>query len=313
MTTLVALPTALEEAIRCLPAVEALAASGRRLLALADPRIVPLLRLAPAALEPVPRLGTLASRRLLVAGCEEAVILSRRVDDGWLARTAGIPQRWGYASLLGGWFLSRRARRPPSGTRPASEGFRELLAAMAVPWVASVPRLAVGDENRQAARERLARAHIGDAGGPLVGVYPGIAGGGADRPWPRARFEELVRRLRRRRPELRFVLLATTEDLWTAVRVHEETGKIHPVIGPDLKLDALAALLAELDEVVAVESWMLDLAAAAGTRTVGLHLRDPRRWGPPGPRHRAIAAGKRGSIAAIELERVAEVVASLGK
>jgi ADP-heptose:LPS heptosyltransferase len=294
--------------------LDALAASGRRVFALADAEVAALLELAPCA--PLPRLPDLASTRFVVRAteCDEALILSGRLDDAWLARSAGVPRRWGYRSLVTGAFLDRRVR-PPSrrdrAGRPASEDFRELLAAMDVPWRSAESRLVFAEEHRTAARERLARARVESGAGPLVGVYPGIAGGGSTRPWPRGRFEELVRRLRRDRGIRQIVVLATTEDLWPAVRIHEETGKIHPVIGPDLALDALAALLAKLDLVVAVESSMLDLAAAAGTATVGLYCRDPRRWAPPGNRHRAIGSGKSGSVRTIEVDRVIEACAEL--
>lgn len=307
---LVTLPEAPEEALRCLPALEALAASGRRVVALAGSDVMPLLRLAAVELDLVPRVPVLAATRALVraAACGEAVVLSRRLDDAWLARTAGIAERWGYASLLGGWFLSRRVRRPRGiAGRPACEDARELLDALGAPLpVAPYPRLSILPALREAARERLARARV-DGDGPLVGVYPGVRGGGGERPWPRQRFEELVRELRRRRPATRCVLLATTEDLWSAVRVYEETGKIHPVIGPDLQLGVLAALLGELDVMVAADSWLLDLAAAAGTRTVGLYVRDPGRWAPPGETHRTLQADK---LTAIPVEQVVDAVVS---
>ncbi len=304
---LATLPDAPEDVIRCLPALVALAADGRRLLALTEPRIAALFRPV-AGVEPLPRLAELAPTRAVVtaAGCAEAVVLSGRLDDAWLARSAGIPQRWGYASLATGWFLNRRVRRP-SGQRPASADFRELIEAMGVPWRGSIPRLTIGEEARQEARERLERARIEPEDGPLAGVYPGVRGGGSGRPWPRWRFEELVRQSRRRDPRRRFVLLATTEDLWTSVRVHEETGKIHPVIGPDLQIDALAAVLAELDLVIAADSWMLDLAAAAGTKTVGLYVRDPRRWAPPGEEHRFLREGKLKEISVDEVIDAAEM------
>ena len=311
--TLVALPSGPGEVIRCWPALDALAASGRRLFALAEPEGAALLRLAPSA--PLLRLPELAATRSVVRAtdCAEAVLLSRRLDDAWLAASAGIPRRWGYRSLVTGWFLSRRVRSPSRRAlagRPATEDCRELLAAMDVPFGTAEPHLALGEELRAAARERLARANVETGRGPVVGIYPGIAGGGSPRPWPRVRFEELVRRLRRTDSRLKIVLLATTADLWPAVRIHEETGKIHPVIGPDLTIDALAALLAELDVVVAVESWMLGLAAAAGSTVLGLYCRRPMRWAPPGTRHRTIL-GKAGSVGAIEVDRVVEVFGEL--
>lgn len=313
LTTWVPLPPSLEELIRHLPALEALSASGRRLIALIEPELAALLRLTSIPVEPMPRLAESSQIQALVrsAGCDEAVVLSGRAGDAWLARSAGVASGWAYSASWAGWLLSHRARRSPRRTRarrPATEDSRELLAAMGVPWRTSVPRLTVDEQKSQTAQQRLERAHIRLNDRPLVGLYPGIFGGGADRPWPRVRFEELVGQLRRREPKTQCVILATTQDLWRAVRLHEETGKIHPVIGPDLTIDALAATLSELDLVVAVESSMLDLAAAVGTPTVGLHLREPHRWGPPGKRHIALHAGRAGTLGGIPVSRVLEAI-----
>ena len=70
------------------------------------------------------------------------------------------------------------------------------------------------------------------------------------------------------------------------MRVHEESGKIHPVIGPDLDLAALAAVLAQLDLLVTNDSGPMHLAAALGVRCVALFgPTDPRRTAPAGEGH----------------------------
>ena len=65
------------------------------------------------------------------------------------------------------------------------------------------------------------------------------------------------------------------------VRVHEESGKIHPVFGPDLDLAALAAVVSHLDLLVTNDSGPMHLAAALGVRCVALFgPTDPRFFGP---------------------------------
>lgn len=294
---LVIVPEDLAGLIRSLPALEALAAAGRRPVVLVPPQGVALLRLAPAPLEPLPRFGDLATDVMILrgAGVDEAVLLTRRPRDAWLLRRAGISPRWGYGRLPGrllgrllpgGAFLDhpvpppRLAQRRGTDRRATADP-RVLLDAFGAALAAdAVPRLEIDDALSARAAERLARARLPLGEGPILGVYPGVLGGGGEDPWPRKRFDELLRRLRRRHPGARCVVLARTEDLWRSVRVYEETGKIHPVIGPDLKLDVLTAVLAALDLVVAADSWLLWLAAAAGTPTVGLYARDPARWAP---------------------------------
>ncbi len=312
--TFAVLPTGLAELISTLPALEVLAASGREVVAFADPDHVGLLRFHPAPLELLPRLGRLDAERLLLrsTAAEEAVVLSGRALDAWLLRSALVPRRVGYASLLGLFLLTHHARRPRPEARPVSADHRVLFELLGASWPERdpVPRLVADEERLTEASERLARASIDDGSRPLVGVYPGTAGGLSGAPWPRGRFEELLREMRRR--GMSAIVLATTADLWQAVRVYEETGKIHPVIGPDLRLETLAALLSQLDLVVAADSWMLQLAAAVGTATVGLFARDPRRWGPPGPRQRTIRTRRGEWLRSIPTERVVAAVEELG-
>lgn len=313
--TLTVLPTDLAGFLTTLPALEVLAASGREVVAFADPDHVGLLRFHPASPELLPRLGQPEAERLLLRSteAEEAVVLSGRNLDAWLVRSAGVPRRVGYTSLLGPFFLTRRVRRPRPAARPVSADHRVLVEALGESWPEPdpPPRLRVDGESHEEAAARLGRARIEVGRRPLVAVYPGTAGGLSGAPWPRGRFEDLLRDTRRR--GMSAIVLATTDDLWQAVRVHEETGKIHPVIGPDLRLEALAALLSRLDLVVANDSWMLQLAAAVGTPTVGLFSRDPRRWGPQEPGHRTIRSRRGEWLRSIPTETVVAAVGELRK
>jgi len=255
-----------------------------------------------------------------LARCEEAVVLSRGPGDGIsqeLARLRhlrrlGIPRRWGYGvrglaglglpGLLLRWLLAPAVRPPFSSVlqaRHRSEDFRELLQAMEVPPPASwVPRLEIGDEARRAARERLERGGIPADASPVVALIPGgrlVASARERIPpasrWPWQCFAGLTRELRQRVAGLRCLLVAGREPLWPAVRVHEETARFVPLIGPDLDAFGLAALLAVSDLAVAADGELLHLAAAVGTPTVALFgPTDPRRRAPRGEHHRLLAA-----------------------
>jgi ADP-heptose:LPS heptosyltransferase len=73
------------------------------------------------------------------------------------------------------------------------------------------------------------------------------------------------------------------------VRVHEESGKPHPVVGPDLDLAELAGALAHLDLLVTNDSGPMHLAAALGVPTVALFgPTDPRRTAPAGDGHEVL-------------------------
>jgi heptosyltransferase-2 len=287
--TLVVAPNWVGDVVMAVPVLEALAASGRRLVVLARGHLSPLLGLVPAVAEIVERGKddgeTIA--RLRETACDEAVLLPASFRAAWLARSAGIPYRWGYR---GNWrtpLLAPPVPRP-RGRRPQVADYAELLAALDVPPPASwVPRITPSAEMLARGRERLDRARL-PAGAPLVGLFPGAEYGPSKR-WPWRRFADLALALRRQRGDLRQVVLAGPKEVWIGVRIHEESGKIHPLVGPDLDLAGLAAVLAHLDVLVTNDSGPMHLAAALGVPCVALFgPTDPRRTAPAGDGHRVL-------------------------
>jgi len=247
-----------------------------------------LLRLAPAIASVVERPGdddeTVA--RLRAGDFHEAVVLPNSFRSAHLPQRAGIRYRWGYRGEWRTPVLSPPVPRPRGQRRrPQVEDYRELLEAMAVPLPATwTPRLPRTPELLARGRERLARAHLGDAR-PLVGLFPGAEWGPSKR-WPWRRFADLARALRREEPRSGQVILVGPKEVWVGVRIHEESGKIHPVIGPDLDLAGLAAVLANLDLLITNDSGPMHLAAAFGVRCVALFgPTDPRRTAPAGDGH----------------------------
>lgn len=285
------------DTLMALPAIEAIAASGREVVALAKRPLHSLLRLSPAVHELVERDAddavTIASLR--DAQCDEAILLQASVRAAWLPKKAGIARRWGYKGTLRGeallrppvphlgrfvsWaaaaplrsaFVSPGVSAPDTRRRPQIEDFRELLAAIGIAPPASwVPRLELSEAALAAGRERLQRAHIDPDGSPLVALFPGAEFGPAKR-WPWLRFAELARALRRDIPGCRIILVGGPAELWLAVRVHEESGHLHPVIGPDLDLAGLAGVLAFCDVLVTNDSGPMHLAAALDVHCVAL-------------------------------------------
>ncbi len=285
--TLVVVPNWVGDTVMALPLLEALTASGRRITALAKPHLAPLLALAGTVERTVARMprdeATVASVREVA--CEEAVILPNSFRAAWLAWQAGIPRRWGYS---GGW---RRPLLSPAvsrarGRRHQVEDYRALLEAMGVATPPSfLPALTLPADRRASGRALLARAGVDEGARPLVGLFPGAEFGPSKR-WPLARFAELARALRRRLPASRQIILAGPREVWLAVRLYEETGKLHPVVGPDLDLGQLATVLAQLDLLVTNDSGPMHVAAALGVTCVALFgPTDPRRTAPVGPDH----------------------------
>ena len=294
--TLVVPPRGVVGLLTSLSVFDSLSASGRLVVALADTEPASLvyatllhLRLRDRPPEDVSeplclhRDAGLDTQRLRDLGFDEAVLLSDAVADMRWVMAAGIPRRWGYAAGLGGWLRSLLLRpaisRPPNAaSQPEWIGDEAefLLDAMDVPW----KRRHLLESSKSWAKvgvERLERAKIRVGGDPVVGLYLGRGDAdwtrrkGRGEVWPDIRWLELLKQLRKRRPGWRFVLVSGTKELWRCVKVHEKTGRIHPVIGPDLDLLGIGSVLSHFDLMIGRgDTWPLQLAAAVGTRVCGL-------------------------------------------
>lgn len=295
VSTLLVMPNWVGDAVMALPVAEALAASGRRLTGFAKPHLTSLLRLHPAFSAVVERADDEATtlQRLREAACHEAVILPNSFRSAWRPYRAAIPYRWGYRGELRSLLLRPGVPRPRGPRRPQIRDYEDLLAAMGVEAPASwIPRLSLPAETRERGAERLRRARVEPGEGPLIGIFPGAEFGPSKR-WPWRRFAELAREIRRAIPGARMVIVAGPKELWLGVRVHEESGKLHPLIGPDLDLGGLAAVLSHLDLLVTNDSGPMHLAAALGVRCVALFgPTDPRRTAPAGEGHAVLYTGR---------------------
>ncbi len=295
--TLLLAPARIADALPRLPFLASLARSGRVLVGLFregqeafEPTLLrwrkenaPAELSVPTALTWGEQDGT-SFAALRALGCEEAVLLEPGFAAGLLARRLGIRERWGYAGGLGGWLLNRSVARPADfALRHLGAREKELAQAMMLPELAPA-RLDIPRGWPIVGRERLERAKL-DPARPVIGIYAGKAGGASDYGWPRKSFEELIRLLRKERSDLQFVLLANLDELWPAVQLFEKTGKIHPVIGPELTESGKLALLSALDLLIAADSSQLHLAGALGIPTVGLYEREAALRRPAGEHH----------------------------
>ncbi|MEO1370417.1 MAG: glycosyltransferase family 9 protein, partial [Acidobacteriota bacterium] len=220
---------------------------------------------------------SLDAKKLRRLACDEAIVLDR---SWWPARSlaAGIPRRIGPRGIWG-LFLSQRF---PSAAEHPFDTAPRWVGALEIPWI-ETPTVLVSKAWRRLGTDRLQNAKV-DLGARAVGVYRGTVGGRSG-SWSEKAFEELVRQIRRRHPKIQIIILSTHSktDLWKSVQLHEDTGKIHPVIGPDLNLDGLAAVFSHLDLLVAADSAMLHVAAAVGTPTLGFFERGALGRAPRGP------------------------------
>ena len=295
MKTLVVLPNWVGDTVLALPVLEALAASDRQLAVCSRPHLSSLLQPLPAVETVVLRSSSDGEtvRQIQSQTYDEAVILPNSFRSSWLAFRAGIPRRWGYSRLslegmLRAAILRPAVRQHRRRSHHQVEDYADLLSAMGVDLPEWTPRLQLSPKQLDNGRQLLARARLESDESPLIGLFAGAEFGPSKR-WPWRRFIDFSRALRKHLPASRQVVIAGPKEVWLAVRIHQESGKIHPVLGPDLDLGHLATVLAQLDLLVTNDSGPMHLAAAVGTPCLALFgPTDPVRTRPVGEAHQVL-------------------------
>lgn len=135
-------------------------------------------------------------------------------------------------------------------------------------WKVTLPETLV----REGARALKAAGATGS--GPWVGLAPGVALGGSAKQWPPHHFGLLAETLRNRGFEPVVVIGPGEEELAAGVVI--AAGGVLPVVGADLDVAGVAAVLSHLNAVVGNDSGPAHLAAVLGIPGVVL-------FGPTNP------------------------------
>jgi heptosyltransferase-2 len=260
-----------------LPAIDDVrrASAGARLAVAARRSVAEMFRLVPAVDEVVVfesdarwwRRSAFRADVAALARFDRAILLPNSVQAAWLVKSAGVAERWGYASDARTRLLTRAVPRVTGGHQ--AEYYQRLTTALGYAPGSLVPRIEPPEPLQADVRELLAaRGHV--AGAPLVVLAPGAAYGKA-KQWIPAHVATLVARLARERGTS-CVIVGSRGDVSTAEEIERLVGDAAPGRVIDLvaqtSLSALAAVLAIADACVCNDSGAMHLAAAVGTRVV---------------------------------------------
>ena len=196
-----------------------------------------------------------------------AILFPNSFHAAWIARRAGIPERWGFATDLRTRLLTRALPRPRQRLHQA-EYYMALATALGAPPAPLMASLRIGDALRERARSLL-QEH-GWRGDPLIAFAPGAAYGAAKR-WPPDRVGAAAARIAGHRAATA-VVVGSPADARTA---REVAGAFRRSMGGDrvrtpidltgrTDLPLLAAVLAESAAVVSNDSGAMHVAAAVG-------------------------------------------------
>jgi heptosyltransferase III len=212
----------------------------------------------------------------------------------WLAARAGIPERIGTGYRFYSFLFNRKVYEHRKDAQ-----FHELeynlhmLRALRPEFSGNgvVPKY---DISIDPAADAAVRKHLGGVGAdqPLIVLHPGSGGSAHD--WPRTHFARLAGLVG---GEKRYRLVVTggaREEV--LVREIAAAGKTELAFAGSLSLPELAALYAMARVVVGNSTGPLHLAAAVGTRVIGLYSQitamSPARWGPYTERKRVFVPSR---------------------
>lgn len=276
--------SSLGDLVHTIPAVAALRAAfpAAQIDWVVDRRWSPLIELVTCIHQTIPLdrspgevLALIARVRRTHYTC--ALDLQGRYRSAILAWLSGAPRRIGRAAKSTrepGAALFYTERIVPTGRHIADMTIDLALPAGAKPSTEPQFPLRVPSEAAQRVRDRLAREGIR---GAYVVISPG--GGWKSKCWPPERFGALAAAIERTHHLRAVVNIAPGEE--SMAREIIGAGARAKPVALSFDIHELAALLAEARLVIAGDTGPLHLAAALGTRVVGLFgPTDPARNGP---------------------------------
>jgi heptosyltransferase-2 len=190
------------------------------------------------------------------------VLLTNSFGSAWVARRAGIPERWGYRGAGRRVMLTRAVARPRRNTHQV-EYYRDLVRGCGIDAIDGPPRLAVTEQTRVAADDLLRDATV-TGGERLVGFAPGAAYGHAKR-WPPDRVARLIVQLASAHGVVP-VVVGAGDDRLTGREIESSlpagTRLVNLVGRTTLRM--LAGVIARCAAFVSNDSGAMHLAAALG-------------------------------------------------
>ncbi|PYN87668.1 MAG: lipopolysaccharide heptosyltransferase I [Candidatus Rokuibacteriota bacterium] len=250
-------------------------------------------------------------RHLRAARLDVAIDLQGLVKSGVITAATGAPLRIGFTAAhcrerLNVLFTNRRVAPPPAA-RHVVDRYLSLVEPLGVRARAVEFALPTGTAEERRLDEFLMGAGLKPRD-RLVVLNPGA--GRPDKRWPIESFRALTRRLADEAGAAVLVIWGPNELADArAIVDHEPPGRA--ILAPPTNLDELLAVLRRASVIVAADTGPLHLAAALGTRCVGLYgPTAAERNGPYGRGHRALQSPDR-TMASLGVDAVLRAVSEL--
>ncbi len=214
-----------------------------------------------------------------------AVILPNSFDSALPAWLARIPRRIGFDRDGRGWMLTDRIPRLAPGDTPPHQSFHYLELLRRAGLIDRLPQEALIRLDGAAAARQKGRDRLG--AGPLIGICPGAAFGGAKR-WAPENFAAAAQQLQRSRGG-RFLLFGSREEIAICDEVNRHLAGAATSFAGQTTLGEFVELLAACDVVLTNDSGPMHVASALGVPTIAVFgSTAPIATGPTGPLARVV-------------------------
>lgn len=279
---------ALGDTLLALPAIGAIrrlaGPSGHVELAGTEPAVS--LALGPRLATGVHSIDRARFRPLFQESADDAVLVSFLLRFGLVVAWSNLPLLAGLKKKLSrlGIPLLSAPPHPPDSVHASDHLYRS-LAPLGVVGSAPPPEVDLDAVSRIAALDFLRQNGLRDR--DFIAIHP--SSGGSRKNWPRDRFRDLSRRLRREQQPLLWIEGEADREVVAAV-----AGSVQAPVARDLPLRVLAALLSLSRGFVGNDSGVTHLAAAVKAPVIALFgPTNPRVWAPRGP---LVVVAEHGSV-----------------
>lgn len=214
-------------------------------------------------------------RALRAQRYDQAIIIPRTFKSALIPLFARIPVRTGFLGELRYGLINDVRARETSRSQPMLGNYMRLATTDPVSKPPQ-PELTIDPQAQKEALEQLGLQH---PGGGIVGIAPGAEAGPAKR-WPAARFAELADALSRKGKTV-WIFGSEKERAVGETIMNESSGDTIVNLCGRTTLPQAVDLLACCDSVVANDSGLMHMAAAAGCHVVGIYGSSSPHYTPP--------------------------------
>ena len=205
-----------------------------------------------------------------------AVCTNFAVRGAIIAWAIGAPTRVGYDAQHGTWFLTQAATAHRPIIRHEADNYLDVLQLLGITTHDTSLKLTIREQDTQTVRQVLKRT----PGKPLIIICP--AGSYQRKSWTRAGYVTLLRSLA---PIADLALIGGKAEQVLLHELNSQADGQAQLFGGTLNLQELAALVADADLLITVDTGPLHIAQAVGTPVLALFgPTDPVVWGPRGQR-----------------------------